>query len=82
MKKITAEEKAINLYNEQLVSLMNFPFPDPSARKNKAKQAVFTLIANIKIALYESTILDNIPSRAYKETEAFYSKVMVIVDKF
>ena len=37
------------------------------------------LITNIKIALYEATEIDNIPSHAYQHTEAYYSKVREII---
>lgn len=82
MKNLTAEDKAIQLFNEQLGDLVPFNFPDMVSRKNKAKANVFSLVANIKIALYESSYLDKIPSRAFTETLAFYSKVLLIVEKF
>lgn len=78
---VTAEAKAINLFNEALVNLTYCDFADLTARRNKAKAMCHLLITNIKIALYETGHHDNVPISAVKNTEAYYNKVRLIIEK-
>jgi len=78
----TAEAKAINLFNEALVNLTFCDFPSLIERRNKAKANCHLLITNIKIALYETSYHDNVPISAIKNTEAYYSRVRLIIEKF
>jgi hypothetical protein len=82
MKIPHPEAKAINLFNEALANLSTCDFPDLKSRKEKAKANCFLLITNIKIALYEATELDKVPSRAYQETEKYYAQVRTIITLF
>ena len=82
MKIPQPEAKAINLFNEALSNLATCDFPDLKSRKEKAKSNCFLLITNIKIALYEATEIDNVPSRAYAETERYYARVRTIISQF
>ena len=73
--KPTVEQKAIHLFNEALVNISLCDFPSLSERRRKAKSLCFYQISNMKIALYELSLFDNVPLTALKNTEQFYNKV-------
>ena len=80
--KISAEKRAIQIFNEQINNLSNYGFPDIESRKNKAKANSFIFLSNLRILLHESSELDKIPMRTFSETQAYISDIWKIIDRF
>lgn len=80
--KISAEKRAIQIFNEQINNLSAYGFPDIESRKNKAKSNSFIFLSNLRILLHESSELDKIPMRAFCETQKYINDIWKIIDRF
>lgn len=71
------EETAIHLFNKALKKLSFF---NVEQSKNKAKELVLMELLNIKEALYNVQVLDDLNIREVQKTVNHYQKVKTIIE--
>lgn len=81
-KKVSAEQRAIQIFNEQINRLNSTHFDSMERRKEEAKNRAFIYVFDLKILLHESSELDKIPFHCFKNTSLYLTEVYKIIEKF